>query len=107
MRPGARSDVHNIIRRPHGIFVMLHHKEGIPQIPQILERGKQLVIVSLVQPDRRLIQDVTDATEPRSDLGCQPDALRLPSRKGGGCAGERQIIQSHVNQKADSRPDLF
>jgi hypothetical protein len=37
----------------------------------------QAGVVALVEPDRRLVEDVEDADEAGSDLGGQPDPLRL------------------------------
>ena len=45
------ANVHNIIRRPHGILIMLHYDQGVAQIPQMLQCGKEFIIVPLVQTD--------------------------------------------------------
>ena len=36
---GARADVHNVVGGMHGVLVVLHHDEGIAQIPQALQGG--------------------------------------------------------------------
>ena len=60
-----------------------------------------------MQADARLVQDVEHAHQPRSDLSCQPDPLRLASGERRGRAVERKIAQTHVQQKAQPRPDLL
>ena len=59
---------------------MLHHNHGIAGITQPLQRGDEPVVVPLVQSYAWLVQDVEHIHQPRTDLGCQPDALRLPAR---------------------------
>ena len=50
VRARARADIHNIVRRAHGIFIVLDNDKGVAQIAQVFQRGKQLFIVALVQP---------------------------------------------------------
>ena len=50
------------------------------------QRVDQTPVVALVQPDRRLVEHVQRADETGSDLGGQPDALRLAA---GQRAGQR------------------
>ena len=38
MLSGARADIHNAVRRPHGVLVMLHHDHAVSQIPQVRQR---------------------------------------------------------------------
>ena len=58
---GTRSHIHNVVRLPHGVFIMLHHDQGIAQIAQAFHRGDQLVVVALVQTDAGLIQHIQHA----------------------------------------------
>ena len=58
---------------------MLHHKEGIAQVPQILQCIQKLVIIPLMQSDTGLIQDIADAYQSGTDLGSQTDTLGLPA----------------------------
>src|SRR6266480_991637 len=44
------------------------------------ERVDQARVVALVEPDRRLVEDVEDADELRADLRREPQPLRLPAR---------------------------
>ena len=58
-RPGA--DVHNVICGVHGVLVMLDDQQRVAEVAQMLERGKQLVVVTLMQPDARLVEDIQHA----------------------------------------------
>jgi hypothetical protein len=42
---------------------MLNDEHGVSKISQFLERLEQSAIVAMVQPDRRLIQHVEDASQ--------------------------------------------
>ena len=55
---GTGADIHNIIRLAHRILVMLHHDQGVAKVAQTLHRSDQLIIVTLVQADARLIQHI-------------------------------------------------
>ena len=44
-RPGA--NVYNKIGGAHGVLVVLHHDQGVAQIPQMLQRSQQLIVVPL------------------------------------------------------------
>ena len=35
--PGPRADVHQEVRLPHGVLVVLHHNDGVAQIPQVFQ----------------------------------------------------------------------
>ena len=55
------ADVHDVVRRAHGVLVVLDHDEGVAQIAQPLERVKQLVVVALVQADGGLVENIEHA----------------------------------------------
>ncbi len=89
------------------LLVVLHDDDGVAQVPHGAQRVEQLPVVPLVQADRRLVEDVQDAGEPRADLGRQPDALPLPPRQGGGGARQRQVAETDVEQEAEPLADLL
>ena len=55
----------------------------LPRSRSRTQRLDQPVVVPLVQPDRRLVEDVEDADQAGADLGGQPDALRLAAGERG------------------------
>ena len=56
---------------------MLDNDQGVAQIPQVLQRAQELVVVPLVQTNGRLVQNIQHAHQGRTDLGGQPDTLAL------------------------------
>ncbi len=101
----AGADVDDVIRRAHGILVMLHDQDGVSQIAQMAKRIEQLVVVALVKPDRRLVEDIKNAHEAGADLGGQTDSLALAAGQGSCRARERQIPSPDRLQKPNSSRD--
>ncbi len=102
----ARPQVHDVIGRHHRALVVLHDDHRVAQVAEPLQRGDQALVVALVQPDRRLVEDVEDAHERRPDLRGQPDPLRLPAGERGRGAVERQVPHAHVVEEAQPLVDL-
>ena len=71
------SDVHDTVRGPHGVLVMLHHQYAVAQIPEMGQRLKELVIIPLMEPDAGLVQDIGHSHQAGAYLGSQTDALGL------------------------------
>ena len=96
---GAGADVYHPVSGADGVLVMLHHDQRISQVPHAFQGSKKLVIISLVQADGRLVQDVEHPHQAAADLGSQADALRLTAGQGGRAAGQGQVIQAHIHQE--------
>ena len=77
---GARTHVNNVISASDGVLVVLHHNDGIAQIAQILERGNKSIVITLMQADRGLVQNIEHAHKSCADLRCKANALRLATR---------------------------
>src|SRR5438045_1988046 len=81
-RASARPDVDDVVRRLDRVLVVLDDDDRVPEVAQLEQRVQQPLVVALVQPDRRLVQDVADADQPAADLRREPDPLRLAAREG-------------------------
>ena len=105
--PGPGPDVDHPVRGPDRLLVVLHDEDGVAEVPQPRQRGDQLRVVPLVQPDRRLVQDVEHAHERRADLGRQPDPLRLAAGEADAGPVQRQVVEPHVHEEAEAGDDLL
>ena len=85
---------------------MLDHQHGVAQIAQALKRGEQLLVVTRVQADARLVENVQHAHQPRADLRGQADALRFAAAERAARAVECQVAQPDILQKTKPRRDL-
>ena len=54
---------------------MLHHNQGIPDIPKAQEGFDEADIVPLMEADAGFIQDIQDPHQAGADLGSQTNAL--------------------------------
>jgi len=99
MAASARSQVHDIVRGPDRLLVVLHDQHGVAEVAQLLEGREQSRIVALMQADRRFVEDVQHAHEAAADLGREADALCFPAREGHGGALEREIIEADIYEK--------
>ena len=104
-RPGA--DVEHVVGGADRILVVLDHDDGVAEVAQPPQRVEQPCIVALMQPDRRLVQNVEHAGEPGADLGREPDALALASGQGAARAREREIFQADIDQELEPLADLL
>ena len=78
--PAPGPDVDDPVRRPDGLLVVLHDEDRVAQVAQPGQRGDELGVVALVEPDGRLVEDVQDAHQGRPDLGREADPLGLAAR---------------------------
>ena len=106
MLPGTRPHIDEPVGGAHGVLVVLDDDHRIADVAQPCQRLEQALIVSLVQSDRRLIEDVQHANEARSDLRRQADALRLATGERRRRTIERQIADANVLEKRQAFDDL-
>ena len=57
----------------------------------------QLIIVPLMETNRRFIQNIKNSGELTANLRCQTDTLAFTARKSGSFPGKSQIIKSDIN----------
>src|SRR5690606_39781307 len=76
-------------------------------VAQPIESAEEPVVVTLMQPDGRLIEDVHDSDQSGADLAREADALRFAARERLGAAIERQIVEAHVAQEFQAIADLL
>lgn len=105
--PGRRTDVDDPVGVRDGVQVVLDDDQGVAQVAQPHQGFDQPAVVTLMQPDRRLIEHVEHPDQTRADLGGQPDTLRLTTGQCSGRPRQRQILQPDVEQKAQPRLDLL
>ena len=100
--PAPGPEIDQVVRRAHRLLVVLDDDHRVAEVAQLLERREQPRVVALVQPDRRLVENVEHADEPRPDLRRQPNALRLAARERFGRAAEREVVEPDVDEEAQT-----
>src|SRR3989440_12804727 len=84
MFPGSRTNIDDVVGRPHRVLVVLDNEQRITQVAQAYQGLNQTCIVTLVKSDTWLITDIEHPHESRTNLCCQADTLCVPTRKTGG-----------------------
>ena len=86
---------------------MLHHEDRVPHVAQTLQGCDQADVVPLVEADGRLVEDVEDPDQPRSDLRSQPNPLALTTGEASRRTLQGQVVHPDIQQKAEPQPDLL
>ena len=107
VEPGARPHVHEPVGAAHHLLVVLDDDDGVADVPEPSERVDQPRVVALVEPDRRLVEDVEDADELRADLRREPEPLRLAARQRRRRTIQRQIADADVVEEREPLADLL
>ena len=104
-RAGAQVD--QPVGGAHGLRVVLDDQDGVAHVAQLEQRVEQVALVARVQANGGLVEDVQHAHQPAAQLRGQADALALAAREGGGRARQVEVVQAHVQHKAQPRAQLF
>ena len=75
------TNIYNPVGCSHHILVVFHHNDRIAKITQFLQGIDEALIVTLMQADARLVEDVEHVNELTTNLCGQSDALTLTSRQ--------------------------
>ncbi len=102
-----RADVDHPVRGPDRLLVVLDDEDRVPEVTQPRQGRDQLRVVPLVQPDRRLVEDVQDAHQGRADLGRQPDPLGFTARQRHARSIEREVVEPDVDEEPEPGDDLL
>ena len=91
----------------HSILIVFYDDQRVAHISQVSECTQQLVVVSLVKPNGRLVQNIQYADETRSYLSSQADALRFTTGQRACGTRQCQISEPHLFEKMQPLPYLF
>ena len=104
---GAGADVEHPVGGADGVLVVLDHDHGVAEVAQPLQGFEEPRIVALVQADRRLVEHVEYAGQPRADLRGEPDALALAARQRARGARQREIFEPDIDQEFQALADFL
>src|SRR5690606_17560435 len=92
--------------RAHGLLVVLDDDERVAEVPEVVERAQEALVVAGVQADGRLVQYVQHACKAAADLGREADALGLAAGERVRAPVEREVVEPDVLEEAQPRGDL-
>ena len=90
----------------HDRLVVLDDQDRVAAALQVLQGLDQALVVAGMQPDRRLVEHVAYADQPRAQPAGQADALQLAAAEGFGGAVEREIAQPDLAEEIEPGKDL-
>ena len=102
----AGAQIHDVVRGAHHVGVVLDHHDRVAEPAQFFEDVDQAAGVAAVESDRRLVEHIAGADQPRAQRRRELDALRLAAGERGRKAVEREVFESDVVQKFQALADL-
>ena len=75
MCSGTGSHVDYVVGSQYHILIMFNHNHRVAGIAKVFQRIDKPVVIALMQPDARFIENIKYADQLRANLGSQPDAL--------------------------------
>ena len=94
--PGPRSTIQSA--PTHDRFVMFDHHNRVATRLKIGQRLDESFVVTGMEPDGWLVQNVADADQARAQSGRKPHALQFAAAEGTGGPIERQIAQADAGR---------
>jgi hypothetical protein len=79
MDSGTWPDVDDMVTLSHDILIMFDDDDGIADIRQTLQIGDEHIVVTRMETDRWLIENIDDPLEPSSYLCSESYSLRFSS----------------------------
>ena len=103
----ARTEIHDVVGRPHGLFIVLDDDDRIALVPQLAQGIQKPPVVPGMQADARFVEHVHHADEAAADLAREAYALRLPAGERRRRAFQREVFESHVEEEVEPGDDLL
>ena len=85
---------------------MFDHEHRVAPGFEFLQRGQQLLVVTRVEADGGLVQDVEHAAQVRAQLGRQSNPLRLAARQCRHASAKLEVTQADLAQELKALPNL-
>src|SRR5919198_5639193 len=103
---GAWSEIDDQIGGFDRRLVVLDHQNAVAHFFETPQGAQQHLVVARMKADGWLVENVADATQVRSELRREANALRLAAGKSVGTAIEGQIGESHFGEEFETLLDF-
>src|SRR5579875_599101 len=104
---GTGAKIDEVVRRPHGLFIVFDHDDCIAHVTQPQQAVQQPFVIARMQADTRLIENVQDANHTAADLTGQANPLGFAARQCGSGAIERKVMQTDIEEKTHAATQLL
>ena len=107
MDAGAGPDVHHMVGGADRVLVVLDDENRIAEIAQTAEGLQETFIVALMEADRRFVEHIEHAGEPRPDLRGEADALAFAAGERARRARQGEIVEAHIVEEEQPFADFL
>ena len=107
MLAGAGPDVDDPVGFPDGLLVVLDHQHRVAEVAKTQQGVDESTVITLMQPDRRLVEHVEGTDQAGTDLAGETDALRLAAGQGRRVPRQAEIVETDVEKKSEAGVDLL
>src|SRR4030042_2447647 len=107
MPAGIWSQVNNVVGGTYYFFIMFHYNNRITGVAQFFQCVNQSEVVTLMQANARLIENIQYIDKLRSYLWGKADALTFTTRKTFGTAVQCQRIPPPLQHEFQTCTKLF
>ena len=104
---GARPEIDDVIGGTHYRLIMLDDQHRVSYVAQVLESADKTVVVRGMKSYGRLVAHVQDAHQTRPDLRGKSDSLGLTAAQCRSSSGEREVVQTYVQEESQPGFDLL
>ena len=101
------TDVDDVVGGVHRVLVVLHNDQRIAEVTQMTQGREQAIVVTLMQTNTWLIEDIKYPHQARADLRCKPNTLCLTARERRCGTRECQIVKSHIEEEMQACVNLL
>src|SRR5207248_8650807 len=101
------SQIDDLVRGTHDLWIMLHHQYGIPHRAQTFENLDKAPAISGMQPDAGFVEQVSRSYQGGSQRRGKLDPLGFSHGQRRREAVQSQITETHASQKIEPVPDFF
>src|SRR5699024_9041405 len=90
---GTGADVDDEVGRIDRVLVVLDHEDRVAEVAEAQQRVDEAPVVTLVEPDRRFVENVEHAHETGTDLAGEPDPLSFTTGESGRGAVQAEVVE--------------
>jgi hypothetical protein len=102
--PGA--EIEDVVGLTDGVFIMLDDEHGVAEVAEVFKRFDEALVVALMQADGWLVENIKNATQARTDLSGEADALAFAAGEGCGGAVEGKVVEADGVEEFEAFDDL-
>ena len=102
----TRADIDDPICSSYDVEVVLHDEQCVAGRLEAVQDIQQRLRVGRVQAGEGLVQDVDDSEQTRTQLGGDPQALRLSGRQRRRAPSQAEITQAQIEEHLDARDQV-